>query len=211
MVLFLVAMSVALLAVTKKIDLEEERKKNRDTAIRQCLQEIKDAGGDLGINVSLDPINPKIDFGPRAHFGRDRFVVLDETANRLKVFVRRLLGIAKLPCGEQWMKRVVIEGYTSEEGTYLHNVNLSLNRSHNVLCVLLGGDRTDPATLSVDERGEVQQLFMVGGYSSNSIRPTFEESRRVEFKLEFWGLDEKKDLPHIEERILGECKLKNQS
>jgi len=212
MVLFLVAMSVALLAVTKKIDTEEENKKKRVEEITRCLQEIKSSGEDLGISVSVDPINPTIDFGPKAYFGRDKYLVLDETTIRLRTFVRRLLTIAKLPCGEKWMKRVVIEGYTSQEGPYLHNVNLSLNRSHKVLCVILSGDQTDPISLNAEEKGEARKLLMAGGYSSNSIKPTFEESRRVEFKLEFWNdVHEKTELPVVEQLgALGECKLKDQ-
>jgi outer membrane protein OmpA-like peptidoglycan-associated protein len=210
MVLFLVAMSVALLAVTKEINAEKDREDERTRTIVQCLQEIKASGEDLGISVSLDPINPKIDFGTQARFAFDKFIVSEDTAIRLRTFVRRLLGIAKLPCGMQWMKRVVIEGYTSQEGKYLHNVNLSLNRSHKVLCVLLGGEYANPITLNADERRDVQKLFMVGGYSSNSIKPIKEESRRVEFKLEFWGLHDPRDVVVVEQLgDLGECKLKD--
>ena len=166
----------------------------------------------MGISVSLDPINTTIDFGPKAYFIQNKYIVSDETAIRIRTFVRRLLNIAKLPCGEKWMKRVVIEGYTSQEGTYLHNVNLSLNRSHKVLCVILSGDQTDPITLNAEEKGEAQKLLMAGGYSSNSIKPTLEESRRVEFKLEFWSdVHEKTELPVVEQLgALGECKLKDQ-
>ena len=39
---------------------------------------------------------------------------------------------------------------------------------------------------------KVQELFLVGGYSFNSIKTDKAESRRVEFKIDFWGLAERK-------------------
>ncbi|MNT52891.1 hypothetical protein D3C72_1899430 [compost metagenome] len=45
--------------------------------------------------------------------------------------------------------------------------------------------------LSVEQLRKVQELFLVGGYSFNSIKKDKADSRRVEFKVDFWGADEK--------------------
>jgi hypothetical protein len=44
--------------------------------------------------------------------------------------------------------------------------------------------------LREDDRMLVQQLFLVGGSSFNSLKKTLEESRRIEFKLEFLDIGE---------------------
>ncbi len=209
MVLFLVAMSVALLAVTKKIDEAQILKEKREQAIDACLSEVENAASEFP-GLDLDRHRYTINFGPQAHFETDKFTVSQDTAYRLRSFTKRLLAIARLPCGQDWLKRIVIEGYTDPRGTYLHNVNLSLNRSHQVLCILLGGADKTQEGLHSDEQFEVQKWFFVGGYSSNSIKPTHEESRRIEFKLEFLDLDEKREMPAIEQLgTLGKCELKS--
>jgi len=209
MVLFLVAMSVALLAVTKHIDELQEREKERRQEIRGCLRQIEEIANEFP-GMRLDLNRYTIDFGPQAQFERDKFSVSETTALRLRSFVRKLLNVTRLPCGEKWLKRVVVEGYTDPTGTYLHNVNLSLNRSHRVLCVLLGEIDANQMALSSQEHGEVQKLFLLGGYSSTSVRSTYEESRRIEFKLEFLALDEMREVPVLEQfGNLGKCELKS--
>ncbi len=99
-------------------------------------------------------------------------------------FTPLLLEKLRSPDGEKWFKRAVVEGYASRTGTYLFNLNLSLERSERVLCELL---RTTPAGggLSPEDRRLVATRFFVGGASFNSLRDTDESSRRIEFKLEF--------------------------
>jgi hypothetical protein len=60
-----------------------------------------------------------------------------------------------------------------------------------VMCQIVqseGGSNTQG--LSDDQRHMAKQLFHVGGVSFNDQRDSKEASRRVEFKLEFVGLDE---------------------
>ncbi|MEW6058381.1 MAG: flagellar motor protein MotB [Bdellovibrionota bacterium] len=208
MVLFLVVMSVALLAVTKKIDETERRKIERENEIQKLLEQIMQAANEFpGIQVNMD--RHTIDFGPQAYFKFREYSMSVEAASRLRGFTRRLLGIAREPLGQKWLKRIIVEGYTDTIGTYLYNLNLSLNRSHKVLCILLDQSMEDQNVLNIGERDEVRKLFLVGGYSFNSARKTDEESRRIELRLEFLGLDEKLEAPMIDQRnSLGECQLR---
>lgn len=88
------------------------------------------------------------------------------------------------------MAQVVVEGFSSPEGDYLYNLNLSLERSQRVLCVLLAKPYADEYSMSQDELEQVRDLSLVGGYSFNSAKASFEDSRRVELRLEFLGLGE---------------------
>ncbi len=143
MVLFLVVMSVTLLAVTKTVTEKEQEEKLRIEEINICLLEIENVAKEVakdfpGVKFDLD--RKIVDFGPQAKFDLNEFAVASKTAIHLRQFTKKLLTVARQPCGKDWFKRVIIEGYTDPTGTYLHNVKLSLNRSHQVLCVLLEPD-----------------------------------------------------------------------
>ena len=152
-----------------------------------------------------------VDFGPQANFESNEYTVTPKTAIHLRHFTKKLLKVARKPCGIDWLKRVSIEGYTDPTGTYLHNVKLSLNRSHSVLCVLLESENDKKPILTQQDRADIQKLFLAGGFSSNSIKSTYEESRRIEFKLEFLlkrrrpGDENSPEHPSN----LGKCELKN--
>lgn len=56
------------------------------------------------------------------------------------------------------------------------------------------------------QKRQIRDLFLVGGYSFNSIKASKEESRRVEFKVDFWALDEEKPAaPAISDKEFGKC------
>ena len=102
----------------------------------------------------------------------------------------------------KWLKRVVVEGYTDAKGDYLYNLNLSLQRSQRVICLLMEAPPGDETALSTSQREHVRDLFLVGGYSFNSIKPSDEESRRIELRLEYWiNENEKKDAEEERRRI----------
>lgn len=181
MVLFLVAMSVALLAVTKKQSDEEREEKDRSEAISRLMGEIEKSAAAEGVRVT----DRTIDFGPRGQFEREGQNTLSVNQRDLVMrFTPQLLSKLRSPDGAKWFKRAVVEGYASSTGSYLFNLNLSLERSERVLCELLR--EVQPATgLSIADRKLVATKFFVGGASFNSLRSTAVASRRIEFKLEF--------------------------
>jgi hypothetical protein len=181
MVLFLVAMSVALLAVTKKQSEEEREEKDRSEAITRLMGEIEKSAIADGVRVT----DRTIDFGPRGQFEREGQNTLSPAQQQLVMrFTPQLLNTLRSQDGARWFKRAVVEGYASSTGTYLFNLNLSLERSERVLCELLR--EVQPGTgLSLEDRKLVATKFFVGGASFNSLRSTADASRRIEFKLEF--------------------------
>jgi len=187
MVLFLVVMTVALLAVTHTISETERLKAARDSEINTLMARIRDASSTFpGIRLS----GSTIDFGDQARFDTDRGSLKPEQARHLRAFVPHILNIARDPLGRKWIKRVVVEGYADRRGTYLHNLDLSIQRSENVLFALLAEPEPGEKPLSPQDRLLVQQLFLVGGASYTSLKPTLEESRRIEMKLEFLQVGE---------------------
>lgn len=192
MVLFLVAMTVALLSITHEITVTEDKKAVREAEIDRFMQDLKILADHYpGVSVH----GRAVDFGSRARFETDRHT-LDETQTRLlREVVPRILALARDPLGEKWLKRIVVEGFADARGGYLYNLNLSLQRSERVLCVLLAPPPA-PAALSVEDRLLARNLFRVSGASFNALKESDEESRRIELRLEFFEMDE----PRMSER-----------
>jgi outer membrane protein OmpA-like peptidoglycan-associated protein len=188
MVLFLVVMSVALLAVTKTVDEAAQRKQTRDTEIKALLDDLEAATDAFGIK--LDRARQAVDFGDKATFQFNSSELTTDQERQLREFVPDVLRIALTERGQRWLKRVVIEGFTDQKGTYLYNLNLSLQRSQRVLCALLAPPQAGEIELNVEQKENIRSLFLVGGYSFNSAKATPEASRRIELRLEFYGLDE---------------------
>jgi hypothetical protein len=192
MVLFLVALSVALLAVTKHVSEAEREEKERSEQISALMKEVERVAEQFkGVRV----IGTTIDFGPRGRFEREGQNVLSAPQRELlREFTPRLLEqLRTTDAGKIWFKRATVEGYASRSGKYLFNLNLSLERSERVLCELLRDPGHDEPILSFEDRKLVATQFFVGGASFNSLRATADDSRRIEFKLEFKSRQERKD------------------
>lgn len=191
MVLFLVVMSVALLSVTKTVSEIERIKAQRERDIDTLLEKVKQAA-DRYPGVTVDKNRNVIDFGDRARFDTASHQLNPEQAKLLRAFVPEVLTIAQDDLGKRWLKRIVAEGFTDQRGTYLYNLNLSLQRSQRVLCVLLDSPFPDEKPMSQEQLEQIRELFLVGGYSFNSAKASFEESRRIELRLEFLSIGEER-------------------
>ena len=187
MVLFLVAMAVALMAVTQGLQRLEAEKKAREESISACLAEV----GAVTAQPAYQGLRLRgnaIEFGALAEFERRGHELGGDRPASLRRFVPRLLSVTRGAACRPWLKRVVVEGFASAEGSYLFNLNLSLQRSQRVLCVLL--DSGGEEALAEADRKYLRKLFLVGGSSFNALKRKAEESRRVELRLEFRELHE---------------------
>lgn len=186
MVLFLVALTVALLAITHDISEAERQKAEQAQEISAFLARLQAQveqfpGVRLRGNV--------IDFGDRARFDTNSHKLSDSQAALLRSFVPAVLELARDPLGEKWLKRIVVEGFADARGGYLHNLDLSLRRSERVMCALLL-PASGPEALAEADRRQVRELFLVSGASFNALKSSAEESRRIELRLEFREPDE---------------------
>lgn len=188
-VLFLVAMSVALLAVTKTVTEAERARADREKELEKLLDEVEEAAREFP-GISVDRTRNVIDFGERALFNTKSHQLKPDQAALLRRFVPRVLEISRKQLGQKWLKRIIVEGFTDQRGTYLFNLNLSLQRSQRVLCVLLSPPGPEETALSPDDQEQIRELFLVGGYSFNSAKPSLDEGRRIEFRLEFFTVGE---------------------
>lgn len=187
MVLFLVVMAVALLAVTRTVSAREALEASHKKDVNNCMaQAVSAAKRHIGVKVDLD--RRVIDFGDRARFAFGSSVLAPEQEAVLRRFVPELLSMAQTPSCKRVLKRVVVEGYTDRAGTYLGNLNLSLMRSQRVLCAMFTTSGAD--ALTEVQKDAVRDVFLVGGFAFNSSKDTAEESRRVEMRLEFLGVEE---------------------
>ena len=130
MVLFLVVMGVALLAVTKNVTEREKKEEQHRKDIEAILTRFEQAAKRHAQDgVHVDRLRQIIDFGDRARFafGKSSLDVSQEAV--LRRFVPEILVLANDDLGKRVLKRMVVEGYTDKTGTYLSNLNLSLQRS----------------------------------------------------------------------------------
>lgn len=198
MVLFLLVMSVALLAVTKNVSEAERRKAAREEEIGELLTQLENVAIQYpGMTINRE--RNVIDFGNRARFETGSSQLTAEQARYLRGFLPEVLQLAQRQPGKRWLKRIVVEGFADQRGDYLMNLNLSLQRSQRVLCVLLAVVPGKENPLSDEDKEKILELFLVGGYSFNSARKSLEESRRIELRLEYYEHDEprvkKDDIP----------------
>lgn len=148
-----------------------------------------------------------IDFGDRARFDTASHQLSPEQARLLRAFIPEVLAIAQDDLGKRWIKRVVVEGFSDQRGTYLYNLNLSLQRSQRVLCVLLAPPLVNETPMS-PEQLEQRELFLVGGYSFRLRQIFFRRGpRRIELRLEFSIGEPRPSTEGIPRGNFGPCAL----
>lgn len=167
MVLFLVVMAVTLVSVTQSIDAATRATIERSAAINRVMQMI--AQDPKSVGVGVDQQNFRIDLGKEVRFDSGSFTISATAGQFLRNYIPVLLRAKETPEGQRWIRSVVVEGFTDEDGTYLYNLQLSLDRSRSVVCALFQGKGV-AETLTPEQLRKVQELFLVGGYSFNSIK-----------------------------------------
>jgi outer membrane protein OmpA-like peptidoglycan-associated protein len=135
MTLFLVVMAVTLVAVTKSVSVVETAKIQREKDIRELMAQIRETSRELP-EVKVNESTYRIDLGDIVRFDSGRFDIQPTGAKFLRNYVPVLLKAQSTEIGHRWIRRIVVEGFTDQDGTYLYNLGLSLNRSRSVVCVL---------------------------------------------------------------------------
>lgn len=203
MTLFLVAMAVTLIAVMTPRDSANIK---RNKAIATLMGKIRqDSAQPRFKDVKIDESTFRIDLGDVIRFDSGDYGIKPDAAKFLRSYVPVLLDAQASPEGQEWMRRIVVEGFTDEDGTYLYNLGLSLNRSRSVVCVLFAKPGAAEKALSDDQKKQIRDLMLVGGYSFNSTKKNKAESRRVELKIEFWTVGEERPVKVIQGKEFGQC------
>jgi outer membrane protein OmpA-like peptidoglycan-associated protein len=205
MTLFLLVMTVTLISVTKDVSSAEARKIEREQEIQQLMATIQEQSR-VFADVQVHPSSYRIDLGQKVLFDSNRSEISAGGSRFLREYVPILLNVQGSALGRKWIKRIVVEGFTDQDGTYLRNLALSLQRSRSVVCVMFEPPSPGETSLSESQKEQIEDLFLVGGYSFNSMKASKEASRRVELKVDFRGLDEQPEPPAgAANRAIGQC------
>ena len=205
MVLFLVVMAVTLMSVTKEVTSAEQRKNQREQDISELMSTIRETSRAFP-EVKVDESTFRIDLGDVVRFDSGRSDIPPAAARFLRQYIAVLLSAQDSYLGRRWIRRIVVEGFTDQDGSYLYNLGLSLERSRRLVCVLFAQPHAGEAMLADAQKRQIRDLFLVGGYSFNSMKPSKEASRRVELKVDFWALDERRQAsPDIDGKEVGQC------
>ena len=207
MVLFLLVMAITLISVTKDVTTAEQRKIQREKDIKELMSTIREQSREFP-EVKVNESTYRIDLGDVVRFDSARSDIQPIGARFIRKYVPVLLAAQGSDLGQKWIRRIVVEGFTDQDGTYLYNLGLSLDRSRRVVCVLFSPPMADEAVLTDPQKRQIRDLFLVGGYSFNSMKASKDASRRVELKVDFWSLDdeEKKEAaPDMTGKEFGQC------
>jgi outer membrane protein OmpA-like peptidoglycan-associated protein len=205
MALFLMVMAVTLISVTRDVSSAEERKIQREKEIQELMATIREKSR-VFPEVTVDESSYRIDLGEKVRFDSNRSDISQGGSRFLRGYVPILLKVQASVLGRKWIRRIVVEGFTDQDGTYLLNLALSLQRSRSVVCVMFDPPAAGETSLTGGEKRQIEDLFLVGGYSFNSMKASKEASRRVELKVDFWALEELKEPPAvIDNRAIGQC------
>lgn len=205
MALFLLVMAVTLISVTKEVTTAEQRKIQRELDIKELMSTIQEQSREFP-EVKVNESTYRIDLGNVVQFESARSDIQERGARFLRRYVPVLLKAQESELGQKWIRRIVVEGFTDQDGTYLYNLGLSLDRSRRVVCVLFAAPYAAEAPLSEIQKRQIRDLFLVGGYSFNSMKESKEASRRVELKVDFWAIDETSEPPpSLKGKDFGQC------
>ena len=205
MVMFLVVMAVTLLSVTQTVTKVEDQATQRNQDIRELMATIAENSRAFP-EVRVDESTYRIDLGDLVRFDSGRATISAQGARLLRAYVPVLLRAQEGGIGHRWIRRIIVEGFTDQDGSYLYNLGLSLERSRQVACVLFAPPHGDETPLSPADRRQIRDLFMVGGYAYNSAKASKEASRRVELKIDFWAGDAQRESPApADDKDPGQC------
>lgn len=210
MTLFLVVMAVSLMVVTKKINEATQAENTRSSEILDICSSIKEDSALKDQFVSVDCKENRINFGEAGRFGHNDYRLAPEGIKALSALLPVVLDAANSENGKKWFKQIVIEGFTDTDGSYLYNLNLSLRRSEWVMCSLLDPKFNPELNLTDEQKNQIKQLFLAGGVSFNSAKDSKEASRRIELRMQFYGLKDKDAIeaqPTFDSSSIETCQL----
>ena len=206
MTLFLVAMAVTIVAVTREVESKEQDRANALTTICEDVSTRLSASPE----IQVDCKDYRISFGPVGRFGYNDYRLPPGAEKALADIVPAVLEVSRSPLGKKWFKQVVIEGHTDPKGPYLFNLHLSLKRSEWVMCLLADPAMNSALSLTPEEAQQVRELFLAGGVSFNDPKDSDEASRRVELRMQFYTQDDdgsERSRPAIRADEEDECRV----
>jgi chemotaxis protein MotB len=153
----------------------------------------------LGKKIQIDPKNGSLRFSSNILFDKGKSVLKNDAKKQLKKvfieYVGALLGNKDI---RNHIDKIIIEGHTDSDGSFLYNLELSQKRAYEVMNYLLG--------LKFVKKNHIKPLMIASGrsyldpiYDKNG-KEDKEASRRIEIKFSLKNQNAMKEI----ERILDE-------
>ena len=130
MCLFLVTMVTSLVLVNQKIQDATKDEKDRQSQIQDLCEGLKKQAKAINPTIQVDCKDNRINFGEAGRFDENDYKLKASGEGALLDVLPLVLSAAESDVGKKWFKQVLIEGFTDINGSYLHNLDLSLKRSH---------------------------------------------------------------------------------
>ena len=197
MVLFLLVMSVALLAITKEVSEAEKQKLEREAKIKTFESEIDKIINEFNTQnpdsrTQIRRRDNSIDLGRIAFFEERSNDLNKEQSQQLRMFVKKLIPVIKEKNSSEILKDIQVIGFTNKNGDYLYNLNLSLQRSHRLVCILLQDQLSQDKLFDINELNLIKDYFLVSGYAFNNSTESERNDRRIELLMNYIPLGEEK-------------------
>lgn len=170
----------AQIILMQNISQEQKVKIKSVTGVKlKVIAELKES---LGKNISFDTKSGSLRLSSNILFDKGSFILKERAKIELKnVFINYIGSLLSNKTVKNKLDRIVIEGHTDSDGTYLLNLNLSQQRAYAVMNYLL--------SLEFTKRNNLQALLVASGrsYLDTITNDKNQEdkllSRRIEIKF----------------------------
>ena len=135
----------------------------------------------LGDKIAIDPKSGSLSIAGNILFDQNKYILKDDAKNRLtnilSEYIKVLMDDKEI---RDNLDRIIIEGHTNSDGTYLHNLELSQQRALEVMKFLL--------TLQPDLERHLKGFVAASGRSETDLiarngKENKFASRRIEIKF----------------------------
>jgi len=160
------------------------------------LKVIAELKQSLGKHVQIDTKSGSLRLASNILFDKGSAKLKDSSKKELKkVFINYVGALTSNKNIKEHLDRIVIEGHTDSDGTYLYNLNLSQKRAYAVMNYLL--------TLKFTKENHLKPLLVASGrsyldpiYDKNG-KEDKEASRRIEIKFRLKNDDAMNEIQRI--------------
>jgi len=158
----------------------------------KVIAELKES---LGEKIQIDENSGSLRLSSNILFSKGSAKLKKSSKNELKqVFIDYIGALISNPTIKAQLDRIVIEGHTDSDGTYLYNLNLSQKRAYAVMNYLL--------TLKFTKENNIKPLLVASGRSYLDIvsidgKENKNASRRIEIKFSLKNDDAMNEIERI--------------
>jgi len=153
----------------------------------------------LGKKINIDPKNGSLRFSSNILFDTGKAKLKDSAKSELrKVFIEYVGALMNNKDIKDHIDKIIIEGHTDSDGTFLYNLELSQKRAYEVMNYLL--------SLNFVKKNNIKPLMIASGRSyldtikDANGKEDKQASRRIEIKFSLKNQNAMKEI----ERILDE-------